>query len=554
MATFAEALRLHQAGRWEEAEAIYLHILRETPNHIDALHLSGMIAAQSGRTIEAIARLERAVEFAPHIMEIHLHLGHALKAAGRRTEAVAHYHKAVDLAPTTLEPVVKLGITLFELGQWGEALPWMRRAWTMNSAEPELGLALAMLLVRLNRLDEAEVILKSLVNASEDSVKTLNLICHVNKLCLRFVEKKIQKKSGKIKVIDAPIKPLTIYIKSFSRPFLVDRCIRSIKAYAENYGRIVVLDDGTSQKHLETLAVRHPDIEIISSGNGVRGKYDFIRRNWPCAKDEEILAERLSNFINPAHFWANAIGSDSKAGRLALVLEEDQRLDQPFDAMALTKVLEQHNILMASLAGHAKIESNSPLDVIHHDSWHHADFVRFGDRPHEFIQFYYPILSSPRPMHSEDPYFTRDLYGFLQRLIRPSSMIIDRQYFAWCFGDMPAWITEWRAQQRALDFVARHSEYYDSGFGFACPVVRQSLFTTCRLRAQDRADGFLSFKINDALSAAWMEGNFDVMAGFPADWPEDYVRKTLTGRVSLEGWEFWRKKIVAEYQAIGATF
>jgi thioredoxin-like negative regulator of GroEL len=55
----ATALRHHQAGRLQEAEPIYQQILRAEPNHVDALHLLGVLAQQRGdneRAIECIAR------------------------------------------------------------------------------------------------------------------------------------------------------------------------------------------------------------------------------------------------------------------------------------------------------------------------------------------------------------------------------------------------------------------------------------------------------------------------------------------------------------------
>jgi cytochrome c-type biogenesis protein CcmH/NrfG len=53
MATIPEALAIaighHQAGRTQDAEQIYRQILQAEPNHPDALHLLGVIAAQVGK-------------------------------------------------------------------------------------------------------------------------------------------------------------------------------------------------------------------------------------------------------------------------------------------------------------------------------------------------------------------------------------------------------------------------------------------------------------------------------------------------------------------------
>ena len=52
-ATLARALMLHQAGNIPEAAALYDAILARDPRSFDALHMRGVIAAQSGRLGEA---------------------------------------------------------------------------------------------------------------------------------------------------------------------------------------------------------------------------------------------------------------------------------------------------------------------------------------------------------------------------------------------------------------------------------------------------------------------------------------------------------------------
>ena len=49
------AVTHHQAGRLQEAEALYAQALRHDPGHPDALHLTGLIAQQKGDSARAIA-------------------------------------------------------------------------------------------------------------------------------------------------------------------------------------------------------------------------------------------------------------------------------------------------------------------------------------------------------------------------------------------------------------------------------------------------------------------------------------------------------------------
>ena len=56
-----KAMEHHQKGAITKAEKYYKRVLRIDPNHIDALHLSGVIAHQLGHTPRAIKLIQKAI-------------------------------------------------------------------------------------------------------------------------------------------------------------------------------------------------------------------------------------------------------------------------------------------------------------------------------------------------------------------------------------------------------------------------------------------------------------------------------------------------------------
>jgi Tfp pilus assembly protein PilF len=54
-----------QAGQLQQAEQLYLQILQRDPNQVDALHLLGLIAGQTGRDAEAIDYIRAALQLKP---------------------------------------------------------------------------------------------------------------------------------------------------------------------------------------------------------------------------------------------------------------------------------------------------------------------------------------------------------------------------------------------------------------------------------------------------------------------------------------------------------
>src|SRR5690348_11680336 len=83
----AEAVRCHRAGRREEAGRIYREILDADPNHVDSLHLLGVLANDAGKHEEAVELIGRALQQAPAYAVAHNNLGNALLNLGRMEDA-----------------------------------------------------------------------------------------------------------------------------------------------------------------------------------------------------------------------------------------------------------------------------------------------------------------------------------------------------------------------------------------------------------------------------------------------------------------------------------
>jgi tetratricopeptide (TPR) repeat protein len=95
----AAALRLHQAGRLKEAEAIYRRVLEVQPRHADALHLLGVAAHHAGRPAEAIDLIGKAIAAGGRVAVYHNNMGEAYRAQDKFDEAVLHYRQALAIEP-----------------------------------------------------------------------------------------------------------------------------------------------------------------------------------------------------------------------------------------------------------------------------------------------------------------------------------------------------------------------------------------------------------------------------------------------------------------------
>jgi len=127
-AKFQEALALHQSGRLAQAQEAYRQVLKVQPEHFDALHLLGVIAAQNGDSESAVAQIGKAIAINPHNAVANYNLGVALQKLGRHEAALSHYGRAIALNPGYAEAHHNHGVALQALKRHEAAVQSYERA------------------------------------------------------------------------------------------------------------------------------------------------------------------------------------------------------------------------------------------------------------------------------------------------------------------------------------------------------------------------------------------------------------------------------------------
>src|SRR5208337_1458595 len=87
------ALGLHQESRLGEAELLFQQALQLQPRHFQALHLLGIIAAQTERPERAVEWLQQAVLCNPQSAAAHNNRGNVLCRLNRYEEALVSFER-----------------------------------------------------------------------------------------------------------------------------------------------------------------------------------------------------------------------------------------------------------------------------------------------------------------------------------------------------------------------------------------------------------------------------------------------------------------------------
>jgi predicted O-linked N-acetylglucosamine transferase (SPINDLY family) len=161
----------HEAGRLDQAEALYREALAGDPKHAEALHLLGLVSFQRGEFQSAIELIECAIPELDDLPEAHLNLGNAMREVGRLTEAVGCYRRAIDLDPAYGMAHSNLAHVLNEQGLFEAGLESSRRALELIPDFLGAHVNCAAALLGLERFAEAEAPLRRAVVLAPDKAE-----------------------------------------------------------------------------------------------------------------------------------------------------------------------------------------------------------------------------------------------------------------------------------------------------------------------------------------------------------------------------------------------
>jgi tetratricopeptide (TPR) repeat protein len=151
-----EGVRLHSAGQFEDAEAAYQLVLKQSPGNPDALHLLGLIALQFRRYPIALDLIGRAITMKPGIADFHVNLGVALSALGKHNEAIQAHSRALNLQPEHSLALRHLADALLLANRWDESIACYGKLLKATPDDPDVFFEIGRAFYRKGELREAE--------------------------------------------------------------------------------------------------------------------------------------------------------------------------------------------------------------------------------------------------------------------------------------------------------------------------------------------------------------------------------------------------------------
>lgn len=149
------AIQLQQNEQWQAAGAIYRSVLEVSPNYPDALHFSGVLAQQEGRSDEALALIERSLQLEPYRADWYSNLAIVLRDRLELDAAVAACRRAIALDPNHANAFNNLGVLLRAQNQFAESEAAYREVIRISPEHMDAYTNLGILLNARKRTHEA---------------------------------------------------------------------------------------------------------------------------------------------------------------------------------------------------------------------------------------------------------------------------------------------------------------------------------------------------------------------------------------------------------------
>ncbi|RYD51971.1 MAG: glycosyltransferase [Sphingobacteriales bacterium] len=330
---------------------------------------------------------------------------------------------------------------------------------------------------------------------------------------------------------------MDILVKSFNRPYYLERCLRSLKLQLRGNYTIKVLDDGTPEKYLQRIGTLFPDVQVFRS--------PFYAQK-AAAIDAAARNEALySLFSIPSRFWIDAVSGSTD---LFYLFEDDFWLTRPLSLPDVEAVMRHEQLVMVK--------------------------THWGDNPH-FLKgpkrTLTPEINAYRPkipaqvdflfhnrLRSLSILHRLGLFQINTRFIMP---LYDLYSVASAFFDKHYWLYLWNTAQDGkvnenlqLINAIRYWKTRKPSFAYYPVDVSTTSYITSATNNYEGIDLDV-FRFNHILNEAWLEGRLDAMEGYPADLPQTTIETILNQAAdpaaSFPEWLKWVERFKGQYASFG---
>lgn len=332
-----------------------------------------------------------------------------------------------------------------------------------------------------------------------------------------------------------------LLIKSFNRPFYLDRCLQSIRQHVLGEYKIIVLDDGTPKKYLDKLQAKYSEIEIRLSEQYPE-KIKAINENIASGKE-------INGFNIPTRLWKTAV---QQASDYVLVTEDDVWFTQETNLTEIARQMQASEVYLTKLGwlGNTSRETSSQSVSNLLDAISATQLFTSNEKVMDwFIYNKFKVFSLLYKLGKVDNY-TIGKYWQLNSILMG---LWKKDYWLHVWKDANGKVDEKQQLRNAAAFFHRHK----NNPNFIAKTKTEVLKTTFQSSATGSYHQYgIDFNINyfnHLMNEAWYLDQFDAMQNFPKDFTLDYFDSFLDDKIDKNNFHLWVAHFKSQYRQNGAT-
>lgn len=337
---------------------------------------------------------------------------------------------------------------------------------------------------------------------------------------------------------------ITIIVKSFNRPYYLDRCLKSIYQNLKGEFEIKVLDDGTPKQYLEVIQSKYPNVNIFIS-NQYLEKIQAI-------EDNILNGKKIDGFTIPTDLWYHEVKTSSD---YVLVTEDDVWFTKFINIDEVVREMKSFSIPLLKLGwlGNYSDDKNLIIDKL-------SDHLN---------------KTQPKKLFTSNKFvmdmFMYNKYKFFTVLYKLGLVDNKTKRKYWSLNSIlmglyqkEYWLSIWEDAKGKVDEKQQLRNaaawYHKNKKVIFARTNQEVLKTTFKSSAtgsyHEYGNHFDVNRMNFILNEAWLKGEFDVMENYPKDFSDDYIKIFLDRENHVDAqysaWFQWAEKFRQQYRNLGA--
>lgn len=337
---------------------------------------------------------------------------------------------------------------------------------------------------------------------------------------------------------------MDILIKSFNRPYYLDRCLFSIKKHVKNFGgNIIILDDGTPQVFLDKIVSKYPNV-IVEKSNLYSEKIKFT--------DKGV---QPSFYSIPIDFW---LENAKRASDFFLLIEDDTWFIEGVDFNILKHEISKNNVVMTKLywVGNPHINANKKSII-------NENIVILKPKLYTIFPFLYYII-----FYKFKRFKVRKILRFLRintnerhlayyTIYAVAGMVFSKEYYSKLWNNHQNNVDEGLQLYNAVKYFYKNKSKINFA-RYKNEILRTGFMSSATNQHKENFEGNVDmFLFNKIMNEAWFSNELDVLSSLPNDIDEQSIisvlKNDLQNRIDSKKWVSWKNDFKKQYQSIGCV-